>query len=364
MSVREDSSGSLAPERVSSAERQQTIEALKPPKRPRPAIAILALNEGTEISDFLTTYGVLAESGAADVVVVAQRADPIRLYPTSIKVETQATMAHFGASYPEGADYVVVPAMNPPDDAAIVGWINAQHRKGATIVSVCDGSLTLSAAGLLDDRRATGHWYSIAPLRKKHPTMTWVPDRRYVVDRNVATSTGITASIPLMMTLVEAIGDRAEAEKLAMRLGVADWDARHDSAAFKLTLAHKKTFLRNKLMFWRRDAVPIKVGDHVDEIALGLMADAHSRTGLSKVIGVGGTAGFVQSRRGLRLQPDAPATAAGNDTVLEPPSDQPARTLDRELPRIASRYGDATAAFVALVMEYPWIGRPPRPAQG
>ena len=64
----------------------------------------------------------------------------------------------------------------------------------------------------------------------------------------------------------------------------------------------------------------------------------------------------MQSRRGLRLQPDVPAAAAGTDTVLEPQSDQPARTLDRELARIASRYGDATAAFVALVMEYPWSG--------
>ena len=77
--------------------------------------------------------------------------------------------------------------------------------------------------------------------------MQWVRDRRYVVDRGVATSTGITASIPLMTALVEAIDGRAEAERLAMRLGVAHWDARHNSAAFQLTFAHRKTFLRNKL---------------------------------------------------------------------------------------------------------------------
>ena len=343
--------------RVPPAEHKQTIDSLKPPKRQRPSVAVLALNEGTEISDFLTTYGVLAESGVADVTVAAVRPDPIALYPTGIRVDAPATTAAFDAAHPDGADYVVVPAMSPFDDPAVIVWIREQHAKGATIVSVCDGSLTLSAAGLLEGRKATGHWYSIPPLRKANPTMTWVRDRRYVVDRGVATSTGITASIPLMLALVEAIAGRDRAQALSMRLGVADWDARHDSSAFKLTLAHKKTFVRNKLMFWRRDAVPIKVGDNVDEIALGLLADAHSRTGLSKVIGVGGEGGSVQSRRGLRLQPDARATAAGNDTVLEPPADQPARTLDRELPLIASRYGDATAAFVALVMEYPWTGQ-------
>ena len=190
---------------------------------------------------------MLAESGVADVTVVADRTDPIRLYPGGIRVEPQATTAQFDAPYPDGADYVVVPAMEPRNDPAVIAWIKAQHGKGAKIVSVCDGSLTLAAAGLLDGRRATGHWYSIKQLQAKHPTMQWVRDRRYVVDRGVATSTGITASIPLMMALVEAIGGRAKAEKLAMRLGVANWDARHSSSAFQLTFAHRKTFVRNRV---------------------------------------------------------------------------------------------------------------------
>jgi transcriptional regulator GlxA family with amidase domain len=344
----------LVPDRVSSSEHQQTIDALKPPKRQRPAIAILAHNQGTEVSDFLSTYGVLAESGVADVTAVAERPDPIRLYPGDIRVETQATTAQFDASHPEGANYVVVPAMEPSDDPAVIAWIKAQQMKGAKIVSVCNGSLTLSAAGLLDQRRATGHWYSVKQLRAQHPTMQWVRDRRYVADRGVATSTGITASIPLMITLVEAIGGRAEAEKLAMRLGVADWDAGHSSSAFQLTLEHRKTYIRNKLSFWRHKTTGIKVDDNVDEIALGLMVDAHARTELTKVTTVGGAGGFVPSRRGLRLRPDAPAVAVGADTVLEPQSDEPARTLDRELLRIASRYDRPTAAFVALQMEYPW----------
>lgn len=352
LTARNESTALPAPDRISPDEHQQTIEALKPPKRQRPAIAILALNEGTEVSDFFSTYGVLAESGVADVTVVAERPDPIRLYPGSLKVEPQATTAQFDASHPEGADYVVIPAMEPENDPATVAWIKAQQSKGAKIVAVCNGSLTLSAAGLLDGRRATGHWYSIKQLQAKHPTMQWVRDRRYVADRGVATSTGITASIPLMLALVEAIGGRAEAEKLAMRLGVADWDARHSTPAFQLTFEHRKTFVRNKLTFWRHETVGIKVDDNVDEVALGLMADAYSRTELAKVIAIGGAGGLVQTRRGLRLRPDAPAAAA--DTVLEPQTDGPARTIDRELARIASRYDRPTAALVALQMEYPW----------
>jgi putative intracellular protease/amidase len=344
---------SLPPDRVSPTEHQQTIEALKPPKRPRPAIAILALNKGTEVSDLFSSYGVLVESGVADVTVVADRADPIRLYPAG-SIEPQATTAQFDASHPEGADYVVIPAMEPRDDPAIIAWIKAQHGKGAKIVSICNGSLTMSATGLLEGRRATGHWYSIKQLQTENPTMEYVPDRRYVVDRGIATSTGITSSVPLMIALVEAISGRAEAEKLAVRLGAPDWDARHRSSFFQLNAEHRKTYVRNRLSFWRHETIGIKVAPNVDEMALGFMVDAYSRTELSRLSLMGETDGVVQTRHGLRLRPDTTVATAGADTVLEPQSDTPARSLDSELARIASRYDRPTAAYVALIMEHPW----------
>jgi hypothetical protein len=120
----------------------------------------------------------------------------------------------------------------------------------------------------------------------------------------------------------------AVADELSARLGVANWDARHSSASFRLTFEHRWTFIRNKLTFWRHEAIGINVGDEVDEIALGLMVDAYARTELNKVITLGAAGGFVQSRRGLRLRSDAPA-AAGADTVLQSQRDEPARTLDR-----------------------------------
>jgi len=354
LSPRGQPAASRVPEHIAFDEHQKTVEALKPPKRTRPAIALIAANDGTEVADFLTAYGVLKEANVADVTVVADRADPIRLYPSSIKAETQATTAEFDTSYPVGADYVVVPALLRPDDAAVIAFLKNQHERGATIVSICNGSLTMAAAGLLDGRKATAHWYEVAGIQARHPTMTRVRDRRYVVDNGIATSTGITASLPLMITLVEAIGGRDEAEKVAARVGLDNWDARHKSSDFKLTLEHRKTFIRNKLSIWRDETVGIKLGEGVDEIALGLMADAYARTELTELIAANGTSGQVQSRRGLTLLLDAPTKSVA--FVVEPPRDQPARVIDRELSRIATRYDAPTAAFVALTMEYPWPG--------
>src|SRR5262245_34444033 len=71
------------PDPIDPAEHQRAIEALKPPKRERPVIAILALNNATEITDLMVPYGVLSRARVADVMVVAERAEPVSLHPFS-----------------------------------------------------------------------------------------------------------------------------------------------------------------------------------------------------------------------------------------------------------------------------------------
>ena len=66
-----------------------------------------------------------------------------------------------------------------------------------------------AAAGLPDGRRATTHWYYVKELLRRHPSIDYVPDRRFVVDRGVATTTGITAAMPMTLTLIQAIAGRA-----------------------------------------------------------------------------------------------------------------------------------------------------------
>ena len=350
---------------IDAAEQARTIEALRPPKREKPVIAILALNEATEVTDFLVPYGVLQRADVADITVVAERTTPVPLHPFSrfgrgpelLRIEPQSTTLAFDERYPDGADYVVVPAMEPRNDPFVLHWIAAQHRKGAKIVSVCTGALTLAAAGLLDGRRATTHWAYIDQLRKDHPAMQWVPDRRYVVDDGIVTSTGITASIPVALALVEAIAGRPKAEQVAQDLGVANWDARHRSSAFKLTTEYQKTFVRNWLSFWRQETIGVPVSEGVDEIALGLTADAYSRTALSKVITVGSSKA-VRSKHGLMLHPTTLHQTAAAHMLPPPRSDVPALTIDRQLAHIASRFDRPTADIVALVVEYPWVEGP------
>ncbi len=337
---------------IESAERARAIDALRPGTTARPVIAIVANNEGTEIADLLSTFGVLRQADVADVVVVAERNAPVRLYPGDLRAMPQASFAEFDRRHPGGADYLVVPAMEPPDNAAVMAWLLAQRRFGAKIVSVCNGSLTLGAAGLLDGRRATSHWSTVRELQSRHPTMRWVEDRRYVTDGDVTTATGITASVPLMLALVEAIGGRRAADKTARDLGVEYWDARHVSAAFRLNGAYRWTFLRNKLSFWAKQEREAAV-ENADEIALGIAIDAYSRTELVSVVS---TASQPQTRslRGLVLLPGRVAEASALRRPLPALPREAATTPRVMLEAIEREFDVRTARYVALTLEYPW----------
>jgi putative intracellular protease/amidase len=329
------------------------ITALKPPKRQRPLIAIIGVNDATETTDYLMPYGILRRSDIADVVALAIEPGPVTLYP-ALKVEPQATVADFDVRHPEGADYVIVPAMSRDDDPAALRWIRSQAAKGAIVIGVCAGAKVVASAGLLDGKRATTHWYYLKELRDEHPTIRYVANRRLVVDRGVATTTGITASMTMSLTLIEAIAGQDRAETVARDLGVTDWDVRHDSDAFTFTRPFALTAIGNTVAFWNREQLGLELQPRIDEVSLALVADAWTRTYRSRAVTFAGTASAIETRNGIRIYPDQITTAwpaAQQLPTLE--GRRPAEALDQTLQDIAARYGMHTADLVAMQLEYP-----------
>lgn len=337
---------------IDAREAEAMLTALKP-KRQRPLIAIIGVNDGTETTDYLMPYGILRRADVADVVALATQPGPVQLHP-ALRVEPDATTAVFDAQHPEGADYVIVPAMMRDDDPDVLTWIRAQSAKGAMVIGVCVGATVVGASGLLDGRRATTHWYSLSELRQKHPTIRYVADRRYVVDGNVATTTGITASMPMMLTLIEAIAGRDKAEAVARDLGLDHWDARHDSGAFKFTRPFALTAIGNTLAFFNHEQLGIPLTTGMDEVSLALTADAWSRTFRSGAVTFAAKDGAVVSRAGIRILPDQVASDWPADRRVSAMRDMPsAKALDRTLEDITARYGARTTDLVAMQLEYP-----------
>ncbi len=333
--------------------KQAFVEALKPLRAGKPLIAVLALNQGTEMTDLLLPHAVLQRAGVADVRVVAPRRGKVNLYP-ALQVDVSQDLAGFDRNHPSGADYVIVPAMQPDNVPAVTAWLQGQAKQGARIISVCSGARVVGQAGLLDGRRFTGHWYDRGTLLKRHLGATYVPRQRYVADRGVATTTGITASVPATLALVEAIGGRAKAEAVAAGLGVASWDPEHDSERFGLTIGRAWNYVLNKAAFWRDERWSVDVRDGMDDIALALAADAWSRTGHVSVVAVS-PSGPVTLRSGMVLI--AQPAAGGLPRLPLAPGLAPVRQLDRTLSEIAQRYGASGRDWVMQEMEY--AGRQP-----
>jgi len=339
---------------IAEAEADATIAALRPPKRQRPVIAIIGINDATETTDYLMPYGILRRADVADVVALATAPGPVTLFPV-LKVEPQATVAEFDARHPDGADYVIVPAMSRDDDPAALQWIRSQSAKGAIIVGVCAGAKVVGDAGLLHGKRATTHWYYLKELRKEHPSIRYVEDRRIVVDQGVATTTGITASMPMSLALIEAIAGRDKARAVSRDIGLTDWDARHESDEFRFTRPFALTAIGNTTAFWNHEQLGIELKAGVDEVSLALLADAWSRTYRSRAVTFASAAGAQQSRNGLRILPDQIATNWPAELLVPTTNEsaKPAQALDNALGGIAARYGTRTADFVAMQLEYP-----------
>lgn len=341
--------GPMQPPPVPAGETAKMLQALKP-EHARPLVAVIGLNHTTETTDYLMTTGILRRADVADVMLLAPLPGPVTLHP-ALKVLPDASLAQFDAAHPQGADYVIVPAMEPGDDPVILNWIRAQAAKGATIIGVCIGARVVSETGLLDGRHATTHWYALPGMLKDHPAIRYTADRRFVADGNTVTTTGITAAMPMMLTLIEAIGGRQKAETVARDLGVDHWDARHASAAFHFNRPFASTVMGNRLAFWRHEDRRIALTPGMDEVTLALTADAWSRTYRSQAVTVAAGDGPVTSRNGIRILPDRQASAAR--AVPDFAALPPAQALDATLAAIGATYGAPTRRVVAMQLEYP-----------
>ncbi|MCZ8350451.1 MAG: DJ-1/PfpI family protein [Rhizobium sp.] len=320
--------------------------------RARPLVAIVADNAGTETTDLIVPYGVLKQANVADVIIVSSKPGPVTLMP-ALTIEADMTMVDFDRRYKDGADIVVIPALHDSENEAIVAWVSRQYRSRAFIMSICEGAWVAAKAGILDGRQATTHWYAMDKIEARYPKATWVENRRYVVDQNVMTTTGVTASLPASLALVEGIADERTASATAVHFGITApgrlaWSPEHESASFHLTIGKVGLIIGNYLTFWRHQTLEVPVFPGVDEVALALVADAWSRTYRSKIVATS-FAASVRTHHGLRLIADRNPAGETDITVsTEPAFGQ----FDRALDEIAKRYGKRTRDVVALQLEY------------
>ncbi|MFD5424311.1 GlxA family transcriptional regulator [Streptomyces sp. NPDC127084] len=122
------------------------------------------------------------------------------------------------------ADTVVIPAsyeLGPvydegrltPELAAALGRL----RPGTRLVSICTGGYVLAAAGHLDGRRATTHWWHAEHFQRLFPAIEVDADVLFIDDGDVLTSAGVAAGIDLCLHIVRRDHGSAVANDVARR---------------------------------------------------------------------------------------------------------------------------------------------------
>lgn len=106
-------------------------------------------------------------------------------------------------------------------EASLPALVKAASARSRRIVSLCMGIFVLAEAGLLDDRRITTHWLHAPTLRKRYPHLQLEEDRLYVVDGNLWTCAGMSASLDVALALVESDLGHDLARQVARKLVIA-----------------------------------------------------------------------------------------------------------------------------------------------
>lgn len=121
----------------------------------------------------------------------------------------------------DGCDLVVVLGRENPLAEVLpdaVAALRAAHERGVVVASLCSGSFTLAAAGLLDGREATTHWRLLDDLVNVAPGAVVVRDVLFTDDGGVHTSAGVVGGLDLCLHLVRSRHGAEVAAQLARRL--------------------------------------------------------------------------------------------------------------------------------------------------
>jgi transcriptional regulator GlxA family with amidase domain len=154
------------------------------------------------------------------VRLAGPRAGPIR---TSSGVSLVADVAFEHANEP--VDTIVVPGAvdlgatgpQPLVVPEVVEWVARSARTARRVASVCVGAHMLAAAGLLDGRKATTHWYTAARLAADFPAVRVEPDPIFIRSGSVWTCAGVSSGMDLALAMV------AEDHGDAVALATARW---------------------------------------------------------------------------------------------------------------------------------------------
>jgi transcriptional regulator GlxA family with amidase domain len=104
--------------------------------------------------------------------------------------------------------------------ASLLDYIRNAPSQSRRVAAICTGTFVLAAAGLLDGKHATTHWFHAQEFKKQYPNAQLDEDRIFVVDGQIWTSAGMAAGVDLALAIVEKDFGLETARMVARKLVV------------------------------------------------------------------------------------------------------------------------------------------------
>jgi transcriptional regulator GlxA family with amidase domain len=203
----------------------------KDPAMTRQLIAVLALDEVVAFD--LGTPPQLF--GAARTAAGERLYDVVVATPGGVPVRSSAgfgVVADHGLELLDRADTVIVPGISDQRAFAeatvapdVRFALQGAATRGVRIMSICTGAFVLAAAGLLDGRPATTHWFYAERFRRLFPQVRLDPDALFVDDGDVLTSAGVAAGVDLCLHVIRNDHGSVVANTAARRCVIPSWRA-------------------------------------------------------------------------------------------------------------------------------------------
>jgi len=314
------------------------LPALPVPDPNKKLAVVLSSAYGSEITDTLPNFEILADSGAFNVYSVAPERTllPIvsqTLRPTGLDFIPHFSYAEYAAQIGRDPDLIVIPGMpgyTPERDAAMVDWIRTHAGPNTTVLGICIGGIVLADTGLLDGHTATTNAGVMSDLAAKHPATTWVPNVRYYDDGNMVESTTLTSGIDATLHIVDRFAGRATALDVARQIGYPNthylddpswsWPTEQWPTAQPLDDRFGSIFATGAFRSQQKIGVPLY--DGVGEAGLAGLIDPNVASLNSRPYVMGPERNVVRSRNGFLFAPRYDfATVPSPDRVLVPAGD-------------------------------------------
>ncbi|MET9607708.1 DJ-1/PfpI family protein [Streptomyces sp. NPDC006512] len=174
-------------------------------------IAVLLYDRFTAL-DAIGPFDTLGRLDGAETVFVSERPGPVRTDNGALALVADRSLGEVTRP-----DIVVVPGGPHPElemkNPAVLDWLREVDATTTWTTSVCTGSLLLAAAGLLDGRKAAGHWLYLDQLV---PFGARPTGERVVYDGKYVTAAGVSSGIDMGLGLLGRIAGDTYAQTVQL----------------------------------------------------------------------------------------------------------------------------------------------------